>query len=75
LRVHTTNDNTGSDPKTRHETRQSSVRGMLGVDNYLSSYSIDANLQDGPKTAKKTGADHGIDLKNPFTMSKTDCGS
>ena len=40
LRVHTTNDNTGSDPKTRHETRQSSVRGMLGVDNNLSSYSI-----------------------------------
>ena len=73
----------------RHETRQSSVAGMLGVDNTSQPDVDDRHAAETPRTAlagrpvPKHRTDrsrnprsfpspcrHGIDFKNPFTMSK-----
>ena len=109
LRVHTTNDNTGSTPiGRRHETRQSSAAWFyqaslaerpLGADDYnlsqivgyasppnacASSVSrnplvIEADLERRSfapalrptlTVVRPNRHHHGIDFKNPFTMSK-----
>jgi hypothetical protein len=71
LRVHTTNDNTGSVRKpTRNSAEQCHVVCLVRIIN-LSLYVRAPILEPDPMIRCKNQRRHGIDLKNPFTMSKS----
>lgn len=81
LRVHTTNDNAGSisRPKLGRAAKRSLLVWMI-ISALRSTHETEANLRpigaansagrQSPSRNPKTACRHGIDLKNPFTMSK-----
>ena len=67
LRVHTTNDNSGWIRRpTRNSAEQSSVVQLVWL--LTSALMFGADI---PAASAENRTPHGIDLKNPFTMSKT----
>ncbi len=74
LRVHTTNDNTGL-AYANTKLGRAVLRGIVGADVNLSLVS-DGTSSSPPKARKPryvpSRRHHGIDLKNPFTMSKNE---